>query len=171
MTRWTAVGLVTAAVVAGVAVSWLLYPTPLSNREAEVPNLRGLTLETAAAQLSAVGLRARTAGRARDPEVAEGAVAWQVPAAGTVLPESALVRLTISDGPPTVLVPDLARLDIGTALTVLGAAGLRAGVVDSQRTSQPVGIVVQSDPLPGKAIRAGTAISLTVSAGPGSRSR
>lgn len=167
MTRWTGTALVAGAVLAGVAVSWVLYPTPLTNHERPVPALRGVPLDQALAQLNAVGLRGREAGQASDPEVAAGSVAWQVPARGTVLPESALVRLTISSGPPSVLVPNLSRLDLGTALEVLEAAGLSTGAIDSQRSrGDSAGIVIRTTPDAGKAIRAGAAVNLTVSSGP-----
>ncbi len=160
-----------SAVIAGVAVSWLWFPTPLRVRTTTVPALRGVPLEEALDQLRATGLRGRPAGGLDDPQVAQGSVVWSLPVAGTVLPESAVVRLNVSAGPPSVLVPVLADLDLGTAGTVLEAAGLLTGSVDSQTTNLPVGIVLRSQPPPGKAVRAGESVHLVVSRGPRDRNR
>ncbi|MEO8478485.1 MAG: PASTA domain-containing protein [Gemmatimonadota bacterium] len=160
-----------SAVIAGVAVAWLWFPTPLRVRTTTVPALRGIPLEEALDQLRAAGLRGRPSGGLDDPQVAAGSVVWSLPVAGTVLPESAVVRLNVSAGPPSVLVPVLADLDLGTAGAVLEAAGLRTGAVDSQTTNLPVGIVLRSQPPPGKAIRAGETVNLVVSRGPRDRNR
>ncbi|HET9066410.1 MAG TPA: PASTA domain-containing protein [Gemmatimonadales bacterium] len=159
------------AVVAGLAVAWLWFPTPLRVRTTTVPTLRGVPLEQALDQLRTAGLRGRPSGELDDPQVARGSVVWSLPVAGTVLPESAIVRLNVSAGPPSVLVPTLADLDLGTAGSVLEAAGLLTGAVDSQTTNLPAGIVLRSQPPPGKAVRAGESVNLVVSRGPRDRNR
>lgn len=160
-----------SAVIAGLVVAWLWFPTPLRSRTTTVPTLRGVPLEQALDQLRAVGLRGRPSGELEDPQVTRGSVVWSLPVAGTVLPESAVVRLNVSAGPPSVLVPVLADLDLGTAGAVLEAAGLRLGEVDSQTTTLPDGIVLRSEPPPGKAVRPGQSVNLVVSRGPRDRNR
>jgi serine/threonine-protein kinase len=160
-------GSLAVAVAAGLLVTWLLFPSPLLRaREHAVPPLRGVPLDVALAALADSGLRGREAGRAADPDVPAGRVAWHLPVAGTVLPESAVVRVTVSSGPPTVLVPDLADLDLGTAAEVLSAAGLVTGPVDSQFAPDAAGIVLRTRPEPGKAVWAGDTVQVIVSRGP-----
>jgi serine/threonine-protein kinase len=163
--RWLVAALV-VAVVAGLVVTWLLYPTPLMPRTAEVPALRGLPTAQAVSQLAASGLRGRIAEEIEDPLAEVGTVSWQSPVAETRLPQGAVVRLGISAGPPRVLVPDLAELDLGTAATLLEAAGLGIGRIDSAWSTSPAGSVVSTDPEARGPLRAGASVDVTVSKGP-----
>ena len=160
---------VLGAVAAGVLVTWLLFPSPLVVDEHTVHAVRGMALADALRALQDSGFRGREVGRLPDPEAAAGTVAWQLPVAGSVLPDSAVVRLTVSSGRPSVLVPELADLDIATAGEVLQAAGLVVGAVDTQWAADPPGIVLHSRPEPGKAVRSGDTVQLIVSRGPRER--
>lgn len=159
------------AVVSGAAVAWIWFPTPFREQHTTVPALHGVPLEQALDQLREAGLQGRPSGELADPQVPEGSVVWSLPVAGTVVPEAAVVRLNVSAGPPRVLVPTLADLDLGTAGSVLEAAGLLTGTVDSQVANLPVGIVLRSEPPPGNAVRAGRAVNLVVSGGPRERNQ
>jgi serine/threonine-protein kinase len=163
--QWAA-GLIGAAIVAGLAVTWWISPTPIVARSVSVPNLYGIASSQAIAELAEAGLRGRLAGEIEDPLVEAGAVSWQSPVAGTTLPESAVVRLGVSTGPPRILVPDVSDLDGQTAVKVLTTAGLRIGAVDSIFTAAPTGTVVRTRPDAGQPARAGAGVELTVSRGP-----
>lgn len=170
MRGWRSVVVVIAlTVAAGLVVAWLWFPTPLRVRTTTVPTLRGLSVEDALEQLREAGLRGRPAGDLEDPEVPRGSVVWSLPVAGTVLPESAIVRLNVSAGAPRVLVPLLADLDLGTADSVIAAAGLTRGSIDSQTTTGLAGVVLRTLPPPGKAVRAGDSVNLVLSRGPRDR--
>lgn len=164
------VGLALAA-TAGVVVAWLWFPTPLRIRTTTVPTLRGLTVENALEALRQAGLRGRPAGDLEDPQIPKGSVVWSLPVSGTALPESAVVRLNVSAGAPRVLIPILADLDQATADSVIAAAGLTRGSVDSQPATVPPGIVLRTLPPPGKAVRTGDSVHLIVSRGPRDRNR
>lgn len=155
-----------AAVAGGLLVAWLLYPAPIVQREAVVPQLRGIPTDQAVADLDALGLRGRIAGEMEDPLAPAGTVSWQLPVVGTRLPEGAVVRLGISAGAPRVTVPDLVELDIATAMAVIEAAGLVPGSVDSVVAAAPPGVVVRTRPEARGAIRAGGRVDMTVSRGP-----
>lgn len=163
---WPWLILLPVAAAGGLVVAWLLYPAPILQRQAEVPPLRGVAADQAVADLAALGLRGRIAGELDDPLTAEGTVSWQSPAAGTRLPEGALVRLGISTGAPRVVVPDLLDLDLATARLILEAAGLVAGRVDSVWSANAAGAVIRTRPEPRSAIRAGGKVDVTVSLGP-----
>lgn len=154
------------AILAGVLVTLFLFPAPITSGQTRVPQLRGLTLEAATDTLAKAGLRLRQLDPTADPLVAKGRVAWNRPARGTSLPESAIVRVSLSSGPPTVLVPDLADLDLGTAREVLRAAGLVPGRVDSERAGLPAGMVLRTTPTTRAARTAGDSVNLIVSSGP-----
>mgnify|MGYP002623461605 FL=1 len=160
---WIWLALVTA-VAGGMLVAWLLYPAPIVQRDAVVPQLRGVATDQAVAELAALGLRGRIAGELEDPLTPAGTVSWQVPVEGTRLPEGSLVRLGVSSGPPRVTVPELVDLDMETASTILQAAGLSIG--DSVSSATPAGMVVRTRPEARGAIRAGGKVDLTVSSGP-----
>lgn len=168
--RQWAVGLVSAAVLAGLVVTWLLSPTPIVTRRVQVPELRGVASTQAIGTLAEIGLRGRLAGELEDPLTPAGTVAWQSPVAGTALPESSVVRLGVSSGAPRVLMPDVLDLDLASAARVITAAGLRVGPVDSIATPTPPGVVVRSRPDARQPIRAGGSVEITVSKGPRSSS-
>lgn len=162
--RWIWLALA-SAVAGGLLVAWLLYPAPIVQREAVVPQLRGVGADQAVADLAALGLRGRLAGQLDDPLTPEGTVSWQLPVMGTRLPEGSVVRLGISAGAPRVTVPDLIDLDVATATAVLDAAGLIVGRIDSTLSVAPAGTVVRTRPEPRGAIRAGGKVDMTVSRG------
>lgn len=162
---WAWLALV-GAVLAGLGVAWLIYPTPIVSGQALVPQLRGIPADQAVADLATVGLRGRIAGEVEDPLTPSGTVAWQVPAAATLLPEGAIVRLGISAGAPRVVVPDMADLDLAMASEILEAAGLRVGRIDSVTSTAPQGAVVRTRPEPRGTIRVGGAVDVFVSRGP-----
>ncbi len=163
--RWIAVLLV-GAIASGLLVSWLLYPAPIVKRRVSVPQLHGTPTAQAVAELAAVGLRGRNAGEIEDPLAPSGTVSWQSPVVGTELPEGGIVRLGISVGPPRVLVPDLVELDLRSARTILEAAGLGVGTLDSAWSAAPIGAVVRTRPEARGALRAGGTVDVTVSRGP-----
>jgi beta-lactam-binding protein with PASTA domain len=156
---------IAAAVIGGLLVTWLLYPAPLIPRSVEVPALRGVPAAQAVANLAGLGLRGRVAAEIADPLVPDGAVSWQSPAPYTVLPESTIVELGISVGQPTVMVPDLIDLDLGTAKRVLDAAGLMTGEIDSAWSRQPLGAVILTRPEARSGRRAGGTVDVTISKG------
>jgi serine/threonine-protein kinase len=166
---WWAIGAIGVAILAGLAVTWLLYPTPIVTHLVTVPALRGTATDQAVNELAAVGLRGRLAGQLADPLTPAGTISWQTPAPGTALPESSIVRLGVSSGPPRVLVPELVDLDLRAAIRVLAAAGLRVGALDSVYSSTTAGVLLGSRPEARQPIRAGSRVELIVSRGPRSR--
>jgi serine/threonine-protein kinase len=165
---WAA-GAIGGAILAGLAVTWLLYPSPIVTRLVTVPALRGTATDQAVNELAAIGLRGRLAGQLADPLTPAGTISWQSPAPGTALPESSIVRLGVSSGRPRVLVPELVDLDLRSAARVLSAAGLRVGRLDSIYSGVPAGVLLGSRPEARQPIRAGSSVELIVSRGPRSR--
>lgn len=166
--RRPSVGLGVIVFVAAVAGYWstcVLYPARLVPEREEVPALRGLDQTEAMARLTAQSLRGRVVDTVADGEAPSGSVAWQSPAPGTILPQGALVRLALSNGPPPIAVPDLEGFDVSLATTVLRAAGLTLGALDTVPSGAEVGTVVRTIPASGAAARLGQSVTLSVSRG------
>jgi serine/threonine-protein kinase len=166
--RRPSVGLGVILFVAAVAGYWstcVLYPTRLAPDREEVPALRGLDQIEAMARLTAQSLRGRVVDTVSDGEAPSGSVAWQSPAPGTVRPQGALVRVALSSGPPPIAVPDLEGFDLPLATSVLRAAGLALGPLDTVPSAAEVGIVVGTMPAGGTAARLGQPVAISVSRG------
>lgn len=161
------VGAVVVATVAGLASSWLLFPSPLAPGEVEVPQLRGIASKQAVTELAAAGLRGRLAGTPiDDPLTPSGTVSWHSPVAGTVVPESTIVIIGVSSGTPRVMVPELIDLDTHAAPQILRAAGLGVGDIDSVHSSRPAGVIIGTRPEARQPIRSGSNVELIISKGP-----
>jgi beta-lactam-binding protein with PASTA domain len=165
---WTAVALGTA-IIGGLLVSFVLFPTSIVRDEVEVPSLRGVATDQAISALAAVGLRGRLAGELADPLTPSGTISWQSPVAGTALPESSIVRLGVSTGAPRVLMPELIDLTVDAASRVLTASGLRIGRIDSVFAAAESGVLLGTRPEARQPIRAGSSVELIVSRGPRNR--
>ncbi|HEX8221366.1 MAG TPA: PASTA domain-containing protein [Chloroflexia bacterium] len=81
-------------------------PTPTAQSQlVAVPDLRGKTLEEANGAIGLAGLHLGTTEPVRDPNVAAGAVARQVPDPGTPLQPGSVVTITLSLGPEVATSP------------------------------------------------------------------
>jgi serine/threonine-protein kinase len=164
-----ALGVIAVAILAGVLVSFVIFPSSIVRDQVEVPALRGIASDQAITELAAAGLRGRLAGELADPLTPAGTISWQSPVAGTSLPESAIVRLGVSSGPPRVLMPELVDLEVEAAGRVLAAAGLRVAGIDSVYSATPAGVLLGTRPEARQPIRAGGGVELIVSRGPRNR--
>jgi eukaryotic-like serine/threonine-protein kinase len=96
-----------------------------------------------------------------------GTVLKQAPGPGRV-PLRSVVTLTVSKGPPPVIVPAVVSLTLDQALTMLHQAGLTADAERVPSDNIPEGVVSSQNPDPGKAADRGASVTLQVSAGPSS---
>lgn len=165
--RVVVAAIIIAASLAGYLLTCAIYPAPILPREAAVPQLRALPADSALAQLARLTLRGRITDTTRDPLVPAGAIVWQSPAPETILPEGAMVKLAVSSGPPAVTVPDIGQFDLELARDVLGAAGLKLGVVDTIHGSEAFGTVLTVTPAIGATVPLGTLVDVAISGGPG----
>ena len=77
-----------------------LGPTPI-----EVPDLVGIEVDAARAEVLAAGLELEVAGSDHDPDVPEGHVLSQSPGPDDTLTRDGVVEVVVSDGPELVTVP------------------------------------------------------------------
>lgn len=132
-------------VFAGVAMR-----VALRAREVQVPNVVGLTVNEASERLAAAGLSLRTDPNPRPHEqIAAGRVMQQDPEAGLPSRRQRSIRVWVSSGPPTTIVPVLVGQTERTARIRLEQDGLELATVTEFRSPDyPADAVVAQDPAP-----------------------
>jgi serine/threonine-protein kinase len=140
----------------------------------ELPDLDGLTVEEATAQLASLGLVLLQG----EPEFSETVpvgviLRWSVPVAPTLGAGDTVVigtgvEVITSKGPAPRVVPDLTGLDPAAAEAVLAQNGLTGNQVAEQQFSDTVaaGLVMSQDPAPGTAASRGGTVTYVISKGP-----
>ncbi len=152
-------------VASGSAVS-LVVSTGLA--QVKVPNVVGDTQNDASIGLIGVGLTVGTITMTSSGTVASGDVISQVPSAGTTVSSGSSVNLSVSTGPPPVLVPNVVGDTQAAATTAITGAGLTVGTVTTQSsTTVPSGEVISESPAAGTSVASGSAVNLVVSSGSG----
>ncbi|MEO6223093.1 MAG: PASTA domain-containing protein [Vicinamibacterales bacterium] len=133
-------------------------------REVTVPDIRGKAVDEATQQLASMGLTVLLDPlRRADARVPANHVLSQEPGAGAVIRRQRPVRIRISDGVQTALVPGLSGESERTAQLVLTQNNMAlAQTAEIQSGEYPQGVVVAQDP-PAKS-RA-TSVSLLVNRG------
>lgn len=131
-----------------------------------VPELVGKDVIYALNILTDLGLNIKVSGFEYRGDVPKNHVAYQDPASGSVVKRDRNVRIIISKGPKSVVVPDLAGMDIRQAQIIMEQNGLLQGVVSrtlspSARGDEVIGQV----PAAGTEALRGDALNLLVSLG------
>jgi len=137
-----------------------------SGQFTQVPAVLAKTQEQAERRLADAGLEVGDVKHAYSDTVERGTVISTDPVPGSRIRQNDSVTLTISDGPQTVKVPDLAGYRLDKARSVLKDEGLEPGMVTREfSTDVPRGFVIGTEPVAGTERKAGSAIALTVSKG------
>jgi beta-lactam-binding protein with PASTA domain len=168
---WKWLGIGAGVVLAGYLTAYLvLFPAPFLPGHQPVPRVLGLTVPEAQAEIQKSKLQVTDGGAEPHPTATAGIVIWQDPPPGVIAPEGTKVVLVSSAGPPKIPVPDVAKLDVGLAQSLVSAAGLVVSqVTDGGAEPHPTataGIVIWQDPPPGVIAPEGPKVSLVSSAGP-----
>ncbi len=130
------------------------------------PNLLDHSYENAQAVLRGKKLEVVVADHAYSVEPIDNVVR-QSPPPGTPVKVGQRVQVVLSLGPQMADVPALVDESLPAARLALLNSGLQLGEVSYLYASgQPAGLVLQQDPLPGKAALASPGVSLLVSLGP-----
>ena len=90
--------IVAAAVIGYLATVIWLFPAPVVSADRPTPRVLELPRAEALNALIEVGLRGRIIETEDHPTLPSGTIIWQDPPPGVVLPEGAVVRLTVSSG-------------------------------------------------------------------------
>jgi len=135
-----------------------------SSNETQVPELVGMPLERAREAAQASKLNLQVMGSVADPLVSKGAVARQVPLAGTKVVNGTNVAATLSSGPTSVTIPNLQSLTLAVAANRLGGLGLKVGTTTYQPPPQGgvEGTIISTNPTNGSQIAPGSSVHLVV---------
>ncbi len=179
--RWLSLGPLNlsrdAAVVAGAVLVFglvsgylvttrLLFPMPPPAGDLfEVPDVRGLDRAMALGMMESAGIRAAVTDSFRHPTALKDEVLGQAPLAGQLSTATNTVALTVSLGPVRRPVPDVVRLGLNSARTVLEASGFIV-VVDTLLAELPAGQVVEVLPEAGTEVDLPMEVIVLVSTGP-----
>jgi serine/threonine-protein kinase len=122
----------------------------LKAQNVDVPPLLGRTVDEATATLTSLGLAARIdEARSPDEKVPAGRIVQQDPPAGRQTRRARTVRVRVSSGPRTTLVPALAGQAERLARIRLNQDGLAVAAVSEVRSSAyATDAVVAQDPAP-----------------------
>ena len=140
--------------------------TSAGQREVVVPETKGMTRRDAEHALEEAGFSVGAV-QQQSSESARGTVLATTPAAGSKVAAGA-VTLILSNGPPSVTLPNVVGRSYGDARSTLEQIGLlvNGSGLDSASTA-PAGTVVSQSPSAGRTVPSGTTVQLRLSAGIG----
>jgi len=154
-------------VIAYAIVGLFIFPNTGKPTDIPVPNVTGLPLEEARRTLTDSGFVPQRGEQRYESTVPAGTVLGQSPAPQSIHARGARIVLDVSRGERTVEVPTVTGLTQQQAEITLTNAALDIGEVVVMDSPSPRGTVLQSFPTAGVRVPAASAISITVSAGPG----
>ncbi|WP_229052710.1 Stk1 family PASTA domain-containing Ser/Thr kinase [Aeromicrobium sp. Leaf350] len=132
----------------------------------DMPDVRDLTYDQAAANLQAQGLQVTR--EDRDSEQQKDTVIQSNPPAGTSVLPGQTVTLIVSKG--QIQVPDVTGMDVATAISTLTTAGFDPAKIAQQTEAtltDPPGTVLEQSLSPGSRVSPDSSIALTVAAAVG----
>jgi serine/threonine-protein kinase len=158
--------LIIFAVVGGVSAYLTLTLIIKSEETVVVPELVGKEVVNVLRILTDLGLNTKVAGAEYSAGVPLNYVIFQNPVAGTELKKGRDVRLIVSKGAETVLVPNIKGISIQQGLVILEQNRLCQGK-RSFTTSENVkkDIIIAHTPPPGLSVKRGVCVDLLVSTG------
>ena len=125
----------------------------------QVPNLGGMSEESARDQLADLGLSPRIT-KQESETVSAGQVIQTIPATGAKVYRGDTIEVVVSDGPPPVEVPNVIDLPRAEAIAVLEEAGFKVKI--SEGVVTPLDRVYETDPDPGTDAPAGSTITVSI---------
>jgi beta-lactam-binding protein with PASTA domain len=153
-------------VVAGISGYITLTFIIRSEDTVVVPELVGKDVVYALDILTDLGLNTKVSGFEYRTDVPKNHVAYQEPGPGSEVKKDRDVRIIISKGPKTLVVPNLVGMDIRQAYIIMEENGLSRGVLSRTFTEQTLIDEVMSQVPPfGTVVTRGDSIDLLVSLG------
>ncbi|MBN2822732.1 MAG: PASTA domain-containing protein [Coriobacteriia bacterium] len=153
-----------AAIVLVISGGALLVRANYVSALISTPDVTGRPDSTARENLSLSGLSYEVSGRQFSADVPEGSVLSQLPAAGERVERGTVVRVVLSAGTESLVMPDLIGLPLQAARDRLRDLGLGSSVQDVVSEAE-AGTVLASFPAAGADVRTGTSVRLSVATG------
>ncbi len=152
--------------VAGIAGYVTLRSIVKSDDLVIVPDLGGKDIVYTLKLLTDLGLNTKVSGFEYRADIPENHVAFQDPRPGAEVKKDRDIRIIVSKGPQTLIIPDLAGMDIREVNIILENNGLSRGRMSEIYSDGAVrGAVVSQVPAPGRIVNRGDSIDLLVSLG------
>jgi hypothetical protein len=158
-------GLIAALVgiVFGGFYLWLMTAPP----QVRVPAVTGINVRAAEEILARRGLIGQIVSRRYDEKALAETVLEATPTAGKTVRQGRVIELTVSDGPPTVQMPDVRDMDLQKATEAISEVDLRLARIRRIYDQEvPLGSVMAQKPDPDTRVARRGGVELTVSAGP-----
>jgi serine/threonine-protein kinase len=153
-------------VVAGISAYFTLTFFISSETNTVVPDLSGKHVVTALELLSDLSLNTKVGGMEYSADIPIHHVITQDPTPGFEIKPGRDVRITLSKGPETVVVPSLKGLTLSQAHIVLDENGLLAGnVAHVYQDRSPDSVILSQIPVSGKTIHREQKVDLLISRG------
>jgi len=153
--------------VVAVLSAWVAFTFLTRGGEVTVPSLEGVELRAALELTSRDQLGLRVKGTGYDLGTPPGHIISQEPLPGTRIKGNRIVFVVVSQGTPSVLIPNLTGLTLRKAELQLAQVGLTLGKVGHTHDSEgPLGSVITQSPAPGNFVPRNNSINLLLSDGP-----
>ena len=161
---WLALVIIAVVALLGAGIAYAVHAG--SNKgPSSMPDVTGLTLTQATAQLKTAGLDVGTV-TLKDSTKPANTVLSTNPASGVPVARGTRINLTVSNGSGAqkVSVPNVQSLALAEAETKLQQEGLSFKVTTASSNPQnlPPNTVVSQDPLAGTSVSKGTTVTLTI---------
>ncbi|MDR2709532.1 MAG: PASTA domain-containing protein [Elusimicrobiota bacterium] len=139
-----------------------------SNKEIEVPNITGKSLDEALEILAPLNLSLSREGQEINANIAQDSVVRQTPPAGTRVREGKVIKVIVSKNSRPFVTPNVVGKTPSAAIAILNAAGLTMADEVVRRYSVVIGrdIVAAQQPQAGEPTQKGASVVLVVSEGP-----
>ncbi|MDQ6768076.1 MAG: PASTA domain-containing protein [Candidatus Eremiobacteraeota bacterium] len=157
-----------AAFVIAVAfvaiVAWLWFAP--AGKPVTVPPFIGMPFQKANALASSTHVGLRVVAHRTDFHAPKDVIIGQLPAAGEKVREGRVIDVILSDGVPTVAVPNLGNLSLRDAKLALENAHLTLGkVAEMENLDVIAGQILEQHPDPFTHVHAGSTVDVTVAKG------
>jgi beta-lactam-binding protein with PASTA domain len=159
--------LATGMIVVAILSAWVVFTFLTRGGEVTVPALEGMELRAALELTSRDQLGLKIKGTGYDIGTPPGHVISQDPLPGSRIKTNRIVYVVVSQGTPSVFIPDLTGLTLRRAELQLAQAGLTLGKIGhSHEKETSPGTVMAQSPVPGLFVPRNSSISLLLSDGP-----
>ena len=132
----------------------------------DLPDVSGKSEDEARRLLVDAGFEVDDVTRVLNEEIPKGIVISQDPPGANPAPRGSAIRMTVSDGPHPVPVPNVVGKTWEEAVAALKAAKLGATKIEQFSDSIAKGKVISHDPIPGQEAPRDSAVKVFVSKGP-----
>jgi len=160
--------LMSSLVFVTAVTAYITMVVSVKGEETSVPKLMGMTTTEAVQVLSEQDLKLRIIEKRQYSKgVEEGRVIRQEPEPGISIKRNSAIRVTLSAGTRTIVVPSLIGQSARNAASVFSRNGLNLHTISQTHSNQVVmNNIIAQEPSPGTEVVRGSRVNILVSLGP-----